>query len=103
MKKNVKIIFCDNAGENKALKENWEKNSEEIKFGFIAPGTPQQNGIVEWVFAILYSWMRVMMAYVGLHENLKTGIWPKSAITATKLENIMVNPHKEKCAYEKYM
>ena len=42
------------------------------------------------------------MMYTGLHENLKTGIWPKCAATATKIENIAVNPHKEKFAHEKF-
>ena len=37
--------------------------------------------------------MLVMMAYVGLNENLKTGIWTKCASTGNKLEKIMVNPH----------
>ena len=39
--------------------------------------------------------MGVMMDHVGLYEKLKTGLYPKSVSTATKLENIMVNPHKE--------
>ena len=46
--------------------------------------------------------MRVMMVHEGLHENIKTGIWPECAATTTKLENIKVNPHKEKCAHEKF-
>ena len=32
MKKNAKIICCDNAGERKSLKENCANNSEEITF-----------------------------------------------------------------------
>ena len=31
-----------------------------------------------------------------------TGLWPECAATDTKLENIMVNPQKEKCAHEKF-
>ena len=46
--------------------------------------------------------MRVMMACMGLYENLKTGLWTKSAATSTKLAKIMVNPYKEKCAHEKF-
>ena len=47
MKKYVKIIFYDNAGENKTFKENCAKDFEETKFEFAAPGTPQQNEDVE--------------------------------------------------------
>ena len=43
-----------------------------------------------------------MMAHSGIYENLKTGLWPECAANATKLENIMVKPHKEKCAHEKF-
>ena len=41
------------------------------------------------------------MAHTGLHENLKTGLWPKCAATTTKLENNMVNPHGEKYTHDK--
>ena len=42
-----------------------------------------------------------MMAHTGIHENLKTVLWPEFVSTAAKLENIMVNPHKEKYAQKK--
>ena len=41
VKKNVKIIFCDNAGENKTIEENYAEYFEEIKFEFSPPCTPQ--------------------------------------------------------------
>ena len=46
--------------------------------------------------------MRAMMAHEGLNKNLKTGLWSKYATTATKLENIIVKPHGEKCAHDKF-
>ena len=55
MKKNVKVIFCDRAGENKTLKENCTKLLEEINFEFMSLDTPQENGVVERVLATLYS------------------------------------------------
>ena len=100
MKWNVKIIRCENAGGNKTLK-NCTKRFEEIKFEFTSPGTPQKNGVVEGGFATLYYQMHAMMAHVGIQENLKNGLWPEWGATATKLENIMVNPDEEKCAHEK--
>ena len=102
MKKNVKIIRGDNAGENRTLKKYFMKNFKEIKFEFTSPGTPHKNVVVEWGFAKLYSRTRAMMIHAVLHENLKTGLSPECTATATKLENIMVNPHKEKCAHEKF-
>ena len=46
--------------------------------------------------------MHVIVGHSGLHEILKTGLWTKFAETATKLENVMVNQHKEKCVHEKF-
>ena len=43
--------------------------------------------------------MNTLMAHVGLHEKLKISIWTGFSQTiATKLENIMVNMHKENFA-----
>ena len=51
--------------------------------------------MVEWGFSTLYLRMNSMMAHTRLNENSNTGQWPKCVSTATKLENIMVNPHEE--------
>ena len=61
---NVKTICCDNSVKNNNLEENCAKMFKEIKFYFTSPGTPQENGVVEWGFATLYSGMRVMMSHV---------------------------------------
>ena len=42
------------------------------------------------------------MARVGLYDKIKTGIWTKYATTRNKLETIMVNLQKEKCAYNNF-
>ena len=42
----------------------------------MSSGTPQQNGVVESVFATIYSHMRAMMVHTGINENLKTSLWP---------------------------
>ena len=43
-----------------------------------------------------------MITHLGIHENLKILLWPKCTSAKNKLENIMVNPLKEKCDYEKF-
>ena len=55
LKKNFKIISCDNAGETKTTNKNSGKNIIEIKFEFMSTGTPQQNSMVEQGFATLSS------------------------------------------------
>ena len=37
----------DNAGENKMLAKSCDQNEMGIKFEYTAPGTPQQNGVIE--------------------------------------------------------
>ena len=76
--------------------------SEEINFEFTSIGTPQKNGVIEQGFSALYSWVSTITLYMGIHEYLKTGICKKCTATANKFENIMVNLHEEKCAYEKF-
>ena len=87
------------AGENKTL-ENLCEMFKKIKVEFTSPVTPQQNGVVEGGFYTLYPRILMMMAHVGIHENFKTGICPECVVTMTKLINIMVKPHEEKCAHE---
>ena len=49
-KMRVKIIRCDNAGENMAFMRAAQYERLGLKFEFTAPGTPQQNGHVERKF-----------------------------------------------------
>ena len=46
----VKIIRCDNAGENKVLERESDKIDLGIIFEYTSPGTPQQNGMAERAF-----------------------------------------------------
>ena len=57
----VKIVRCDNAGENLAQQRACEKEGLGISFELRAPGTPQQNGKVERKFATLYGRMRTLL------------------------------------------
>ena len=91
---NVKIIRCDNVGEKKILEENCAKYFEENNFSFTSSSTPQQNGMIERVFATLYSHMWRMMEHTIIHEKLNTGLCSECTVTPTKIENIMVSQHK---------
>ena len=75
---------------------------EEINSEFTSPCTPHKNGVVEQGFDIIHSHMCAMMAHTGVYENLNTDLWTECAATTNKIENIMVNPHEEKCAHEKF-
>ena len=101
MKKNVKIICCDNA-RKKDSRRKLRKKIEEINVVFTSPVTLQKNGIEEQGFDTRHYRMRVVMTHAVLYKNLKTNLWPECATTVTKPENIMVNPHKEKYAHENF-
>ena len=51
----VKTIRCDNAAENKVLETESGNNDLGIIFEYTAPGTPQQNGVVERAFVMCQS------------------------------------------------
>ena len=55
----------DNARENKMLVRSCEQNEMSIKFEYTAPGTPQQNGVVERAFVPLIGSGRAMMKHAG--------------------------------------
>jgi hypothetical protein len=50
----VKIICCDDAGENKTLEMHCVQKQLGINFEYTSPGTPQYNCDVERKFATLY-------------------------------------------------
>ena len=80
----VKIIRCDNAGENKVLERDSDKNELRIILEYTAPGTPQQNGVVERAFVTVMGTVRAMT------KAKRQQLWCEAAQTATMLDNILV-------------
>ena len=96
----VKYIRCDNAGENKKLKEKCDRLKLGIEFEFTAPKTPQQNGIVERKFATLYGRGRALLNRAKFNRNMRKGLWAEAARIATMLDTITVKPDQTKCLYK---
>ena len=61
----VKIMRCDNAGENKVLERESDKKELGIIFEYTAPGTPQQNGVVERAFVTVMGRTRAIVNHAG--------------------------------------
>ena len=61
-----------------------------------------KKGVVEHVFDTIYLRIHTIMVHVGLHKIPKIALSPKCVETMNKIENIMVYPHKYKCAYKKF-
>ena len=86
----VKIIRCDNAGENKVLEREADKKELGIILEYTAPGTPQQNGVVERAFVTVMGRARAMMNHAGFTMAMRQQLWCEAAQTATMLDNILV-------------
>ena len=99
----VRIIRCDNAGENIALERACLEQNLGIKFEYTAPGTPQQNGRVERKFYTLYSRVRAMLKDSGL-DNIpfRNRLWDESGATGTNYDGILVRETGGECALNNF-
>ena len=61
----VKIVRCDNAGENKVLVRESDNNELGIIFEYTVPGRLQQNGVIERAFVTVMGRARAMMNHAG--------------------------------------
>jgi len=96
----VKIIRCDNAGENKtAIQEIQEKYGGIIP-EFMAPHMLQQNGVIERRFPTLKTRASAMMKDANLTQEAKNKLWGEAAMMANVMENITLNPKQEKTPFE---
>ena len=86
----VKIVRCDNAGENKVLESESDKKELGIIFEYTAPGTPQLNGVVERAFVTVMGGARAMMNHAGFTMAKRQQLCCEAAQTATMLDNILV-------------
>ena len=82
------VLRCDNTGENKIMKESLRENNMKIRMEFTSPRTPQQNGIVERNFSVLYNKARYMFNTSGITGSLKEALWEEFLNTAVVLSNI---------------
>ena len=95
----IKYIRLDNSGENKSLKYKCDKQNLGIIFEFTAPGTPQQNSVVERKIPTLMGRSRAMMLTAGFSQQDKRKFWCEVISTATKLDNIMVRKDRTKTPF----
>ena len=73
----------------KSWKES-QKNELGIIFEYTAPGTPQQNEVVERAYVTVMERARAMMNHAGLTMAERQQSWCEAAQTATLLHNILV-------------
>ena len=67
----VKRIRLDNSGENRSLQIECDKQNLGVIFEFTAPGTPQQNSVVERKIPTLMGRARAMLIQAGINQKEK--------------------------------
>ena len=92
----IKYIRLENSGENRSLKQECDKQNLGIIFEFTAPGTLQQNSVVERKIPTLMGRSRAMMLTADFSQQDKRKFWCEVISTATKLDNIMVRKDRTK-------
>ena len=71
MNRIVKYIRCNNSGENKLIEQELINNEvKEVITEFVAPDTPQHNGVVERAYAFLCNHVRAILNQAGFPEKL---------------------------------
>ena len=68
-----------------------DENEMGIKFEYTAPGTPQQNRVVERVFVTLIGRGRAVKNYAGFTVKKRQELWCEAAQTAMMLDSKMEN------------
>ena len=92
----IKYIRLDNSGENRSLQKECDKQNLGIIFEFTAPGTPQQNSVVERKIPTFMGRSRATMITAGFSQQDKRKFSCEVISTATKLDNIMVRKERTK-------
>ena len=92
----IKRIRPDNSGESRSLEKECDKQNLVVIFEFTAPGTPQQNSVVERKIPTLMGRTRAMFIEAGIYAKEKADIGCEVISTTTNLDNTMVRPDKTK-------
>jgi len=99
----VKIIRCDNSGENQSFEEEALNSTDlNLKFEYTAPYTPEQNGKVERKYQTLYGKTRAMLNTALLPISVRNRCWAQCAALATILDNLTASSCYEICARTKF-
>ena len=76
--------------KNRSLEDDCIEKDLGIIFEYTAPGTPQQNGVVDRAFATMLGKTRAIMNDAGFDEKKRHLFWTEAANTVTHLENITI-------------
>ena len=97
----VKYVRCDNAGEHQTkLQKVYEKNG--IQLQYIAPYTPQLNGVVERRIAVLLNGARAFLYAANFTKDYRKKLWAESVNCTENVRNSMATSGSTKSANESF-
>jgi transposase InsO family protein len=86
-KHEIKIIRCDNAGENvRHIQDIARENG--LLMEFTSPYTPQMNGVAERRIAVLKLRSQAMLNQADLEQKLRNKLWTEAVRCSNLMENI---------------
>lgn len=86
LKHTVKIIRCNNAGDNVRHIQDLAKKYG-LTMEFTSPYTPQMNGVVERRLAVLKLRSQAILNQADLTPGLRNNLWTEAARCSNFLEN----------------
>ena len=92
----IKRIRLAKSGEKRSLQKECDKQNLGVIVEFTAPGTPQQNSVVERKIPTLVGRARAMLIQEGINAKEKGEFWCEVISTTTNLDNIMVRQDRTK-------
>jgi hypothetical protein len=96
----IKILRCEDTGENKFLEDKFNSKGANIVFEYAVPRTAQRNGKVERMFQTLYGRVRAMLNASGLQEKNQKWNQAECLPTATFYSNILATRVTKKSPQE---
>ena len=97
----VKYLRCDNAGEHQEpLQRICDKKGVTLEY--VAPNTPQHNGVVERRFVTDRDRAMAMMLAARFNQKTQDLLRCEAISTASKIGDSIIRPGKTKSAYEMF-
>ena len=85
----IRYVRMDNAGEHgRKLRKVCQKY--DIKMEYVAPSTPQHNGVVERSFTVDLRRLHAMMVQAQFTKGTVNMLWPYGIATLGKLKNMSI-------------
>jgi hypothetical protein len=94
-KKKIKQFPCENAGEYGKIDNVFNKFAVTLEY--VAPYTPQQNGIVETLLATELRMAQSIMEAADLTDGISIFLRNEAIMAATTMANISCNDISKKC------